>query len=41
MAILLLAVLLAVVAAAYVSFPYWTGGFGPDWDCAYPGILSS
>lgn len=43
--ILVLAWLLAVILSAYVIFPVQTrkvqtqvnSGFGPEWDCVYPG----
>jgi hypothetical protein len=37
----LLAAIMGIVAIAVVEFPNftWTGnlGFGPDWECSYPG----
>ena len=40
-AIFLLAAILVVLAVAFVEFPIFgrTGnwGFGPDWECSYPG----
>jgi hypothetical protein len=40
-AVLLLAAIMGIVAIAVVKFPNFsrTGnfGFGPDWECSYPG----